>query len=398
MPTHYRSAAEALRGQLVAWRRDLHRHPELSLQETRTARVVAAELQGLGYQVRTGVGETGVIGLLGGSRPGPVVMARFDMDALPIAEESAQEYASQNPGVMHACGHDAHVAIGLGVATLLARQQAELTGTLMLAFQPAEAALDGAERMIAAGALADPHPDVFLAAHLWGDMPAGCVDAAPGPVMAAAEAWFCTVRGRGGHGAQPHHTADPIVAAAQMVVALQSIVGRNVDPLDSAVVTVGEVHAGGAPNIIPPEVRLSGTMRSYTAEVRRLLVRRLREVVSGVAAACGVEADLSMASFTPAVTNDRSVTAVVQEAAKVVVGVDHVTATHRTMGSEDASFFLQQVPGCYFFLGSANPERGLTAHHHTPSFDVDEDVLPIGAAVMAQAIAHYLFNEATVPQ
>ena len=385
----FRSEAETLREQLVAWRRDLHQHPELSLQEERTAALVADRLRALGYEVRTGVAGTGVIGLLSGRQPGPVVAARFDMDALPIQEQGTQEYVSLNPGVMHACGHDAHVAIGLGVATLLAAQRDELRGAIKLLFQPAEEALDGAERMIAAGALEDPHPDVFLAAHLW-DIPVGQVDVSAGPVMAAAQAWSCTVRGHGGHGAKPQLAVDPIVAAAQAVVALQSIVARNVSPLDSAVMTVGEFHAGSAPNIIPPEARLSGTLRSYTPEVHQVLVRRLRQVLEGVAAATGAEVEVGLFSLTPAVVNDPAVTAVVRTAAVAELGAEHVSSAYRTMGSEDASFFMERVPGCYFFLGAANPERGLSAEHHTPDFAIDEGVLPIGVAVMAQAIAHYV--------
>jgi len=215
------AAAKDRREKLVAWRRDFHRHPELGYAEERTAGIVAAHLEGLGYRVQTGVGRTGVVGVLEGARSGPVVMVRFDMDALPITEETGAEYASTIPGRMHACGHDGHVAMGMGLAELLTTYQDRMSGTVKLIFQPAEEGGNGAEAMIRDGALEDPRPDVFLAAHIWTDRPLGSVDITPGPVMAAAERWTCTVHGQGGHGALPHQTVDPIVAAAYMVTALR---------------------------------------------------------------------------------------------------------------------------------------------------------------------------------
>ncbi|MDI7275362.1 MAG: amidohydrolase [Anaerolineae bacterium] len=382
-----RAEAEALRSQLVAWRRDFHRHPELSLQEHRSAEVVADHLRCLGWSVLTGVATTGVVALLEGSRPGPVVMLRFDMDALPIHEANDVEYASQNPGVMHACGHDAHMAMGLGLATLMAGRRQAMAGTLKLVFQPAEEALDGAELMLQAGVLEDPRPDFFLAAHVLSDLPAGTVDVLPGPVMAASDTWTCTVHGTGGHGARPHETADPIVAAAHIITALQTVVSRNVEPLEAAVVTVGSIHGGQAHNIIPAQVDLLGTIRTFSPEVREVVQRRLREVVTGVAQGLGARAELEFPGGTPAVVNDASLAEVVRGAAVSVVGEQNVTASYRTTGSEDAAFYLQQVPGCYFFLGAGNAGRGISAPHHNPHFDIDEDVLPIGVAVFATALA-----------
>ncbi len=382
-----------LRQQLIDWRRDFHRHPELGFQEHRSANLIADRLHALGYQVKTGIATTGVVGLLEGKQPGSVVMARFDMDALPIAEENKVDYASQDPGVMHACGHDAHMAIGLGVATLMAQRRDEVAGTLKLAFQPAEEGGDGAKAMIEEGVLEDPCPDVFLATHVWNELPAGIIDVTPGAIMAAAEKWHCTVQGKGGHGAAPHQTTDPIVATAQIVTALQTIVSRNVGPLETAVVTVGSVHGGDAFNVIPPRVDLTGTIRSYSPRVREMVLQRVREIIEGVAAACGAEAGLEITPLTPAVVNDAKVAQVVRTAAEAVVGPENVTTGERTMGSEDAAFFMQKVPGCYFFLGSANPERGLDAPHHNPHFDFDEDVLTIGVAAMMHALAHYLLHE-----
>jgi len=386
----FKTDAEPLRQQLVEWRRDFHRYPERGFQEHRSAGLIADCLRKLGYQVQTGIATTGVVGSLEGTRPGPVIMARFDMDALPITEENKTDYASQNHGVMHACGHDAHMAIGLGVATLMARQQDKIAGTLKLVFQPAEEGGNGAKAMIEENVLENPRPDIFLATHVWNEMPVGTIDVTPGAIMAAAEKWYCTVQGKGGHGAAPHQAADPIVAAAQIVTALQTIVSRDVDPLEAAVVSVGSIHGGDAFNVIPPQVELNATIRSYNPQIRELILRRMHEVFAGVAAACGVEAKLEIESLTPAVTNDAQVTEVVRAAAEAIVGSDNVATGERTMGSEDAAYFMEKVPGCYFFLGSANASLGLAAPHHNPRFDFDEAVLTTGTAVMMHALAHYL--------
>ncbi|MCS7281864.1 MAG: amidohydrolase [Anaerolineae bacterium] len=384
------AAAEAQRERLIAWRRDFHRHPELAYQEERTAGIVAAHLERLGYRIRRGVGKTGVVGVLEGSRSGPVVMVRFDMDALPIQEETGAEYASTVPGRMHACGHDGHVAMGMGMAELFARWRDRMSGTLKLIFQPAEEGGNGAEAMIRDGALDDPRPDIFLAAHLWNDRPVGSVDVTPGPVMAAAEKWTCVIRGLGGHGALPHQTVDPIVTAAHAVVALQTIVSRNVSPLETAVVTVGAIHGGDAFNVIPAQVELLGTIRTYEPSARDTAIRRLRDILQGVAATFGAQAEVDIAPLTPAVINDYQVTSAVRRAAEAVLGPERVTSGERTMGSEDAAFFMRQVPGCYFFVGAANPARGLVAPHHNPRFDFDEEAMVIGLAILAQAAAFYL--------
>jgi amidohydrolase len=282
------------------------------------------------------------------------------------------------------------MAIGLGVATLMARHRDDLVGTLKLVFQPGEEGGDGARIMISEGVLEDPRPDIALIAHLWNETAVGTVNVTSGAVMAAAEKWVCTVRGEGGHGALPHHTVDPIVAASHIVATLQTVVSRNVSPLETAVVTVGSFQGGEAFNVIPDRVELRGTIRTYDAEVRETVLRRLHEVVDNVASACGGSADLEIGHLTPAVVNDPQVVEVVREAAKAAVGAQNVASGERTMGSEDAAYFTQELPGCYFFVGSANSKRNLDASHHNPHFDFDEDALPIGVAVMAEAIMHYL--------
>jgi len=388
--TDFKAEAERLREKLIGWRRDFHRHPELAFEEHRTAKIVADHLKRLGYHVQTGVARTGVIGLLEGAKPGPVVMVRFDMDALPVTEETGAEYASEVPGRMHACGHDGHVAMGMGLAELMAARRDEMAGTLKLIFQPAEERGNGAEAMVKEGVLKSPRPDVFLATHVWNERPVGTVDVSTGPVMAAAEKFTCVIKGRGGHGALPHLTVDPIVASAQVITALQTVVSRNVSPLDTAVVSVGSIHGGDAFNVIPPQVEMTGTIRTYEPSTRETVLRRVREIVEGVTAACGAEAELEIQSLTPAVINDSAVAEMVRKAAETVLGPERVTSGERTMGSEDAAFFMKEIPGCYFFLGSANADKGLDAPHHNPRFDFDEEALVLGVAILAQAVAFYL--------
>jgi len=381
---------EGLREKLVAWRRDFHMHPELSYKEERSAAIIAEQLRRLGFEVRTKVARTGVVGLLRGSQSGPVVAFRFDMDALPVTEETGAPYASTVEGQMHACGHDGHMAMGMGLAELLAAARDEIKGAVKLLFQPAEEGGNGAEAMMKEGALENPRPDMFVASHVWIERPVGSADVSNGPVLAAADKWDCTVRGRGGHGAMPHHTADPIVATAQVISALQTVVSRNVPPLETAVVSVGSIRGGDAFNVIPEEVRMTGTIRTYDRTTRDLVVQRVREVIHGVAAACGVTAELRVRSLTPAVINDGSVADVVRKAAQETLGEEHVTSKERTTGSEDAALFMQEVPGCYFFLGASNPERGMVFPHHSSRFDFDEEALIYGVAILARVAAHYL--------
>jgi amidohydrolase len=388
----YKTEALAIQDRLVAWRRDLHKHPELGFQEERTSGLVAEFLTRLGYRVYTGIAKTGVIGMLYGARPGPTVMLRFDMDALPIQEENEVEYASQTPGVMHACGHDGHVTIGLGTAMLLERHRDEWAGAIKLVFQPAEEGMNGAELMVKEGALDDygPRPDVTFGLHVWNRLPLGQAGLTAGPMMAAAERWSLTVKGRGGHGALPHQTADPIVAAAQIISALQTIVSRNVDAQKTAVVTVGTINGGTAFNIIPGEVELSGTIRTFEADVRETVLNRLDALCQGVAAAMGVGAVLRVDVLTPAVVNDVTATNLMRRVAEAALGQKNVYGDLRTMGSEDMAYFLREVPGSFLFLGSANAERGLDYPHHNARFDFDEAALPLGVAILAETATRYL--------
>jgi len=371
-------------------RRDIHRHPEIGFQEVRTAALVAKELNEIGLEVRTGIAETGVIAVLDGESSGPDVLARFDMDALPIKEETGASYASVNTGVMHACGHDAHVAIGLTVARILSTRRKELNGSVKFVFQPAEEGLGGAKRMVDEGVLEDPRPDVCLALHLWNEKPVGWLGITPGPVMAASETFNIRVTGKGGHGAAPHYSIDPVITAAQIVSALQSIVSRNVPPLESAVVTVTSIHGGEAFNVIPQEVVLKGTIRTFDSSIRDLVFQRFREIVTGVAQSMGCKVEVDLKRITPAVINDVTITNQVLDIASRILPKDTISTSTRTMGSEDMAYMMEEIPGCYFFVGSSNAEKKLDASHHHPSFDFDEDVLPYAAGLMAASVSSFL--------
>jgi amidohydrolase len=373
-----------------ALRRDFHRHPELGFQEVRTAGIVARELAELGLEVSTGVAETGVVAMLEGEQPGPVVLLRFDMDALPIQEQTGAAYASENPGVMHACGHDGHTAIGLTVARLLHAHRQALPGSLKLVFQPAEEGAGGAERMVKEGVLQNPPPNQCLAVHLWNEKPLGWVGIAAGPVMAAADFFKVTLQGKGGHGALPNLAVDPVVAAAQVISALQSIVARNVSPLQTAVVSVTSVHSGDAFNVIPSQATLQGTIRTFEPVVREKVIQRLHEVSGGIAQALSCQAEIEIKSITPALYNDPQAAARLRAVAGQLLPDHVISDSCSTMGSEDMAFMMQEVPGCYVFLGSASSHAGLDYAHHHPRFDFDERALPQAAALMAAAAVEAL--------
>ncbi|MFW6182312.1 MAG: M20 metallopeptidase family protein [Chloroflexota bacterium] len=391
--SHFKEEAQALFEDLVQWRRHLHRHPELGFEEEQTAALIAGELSDLEMEVQTGIGQTGVVGLLAGKKPGPTVLLRFDMDALPVTEESDRPYRSQNKGKMHACGHDGHVAMGLGVARLMARRRDELEGNLKFVFQPAEEGLGGAFAMIADGVLENPRPDVALAMHLWNHLDLGLIRATSGPCMASSSVFTLTVEGQGGHGAAPHKATDPVLAAAHIVAALQSIVSRNVDPLDSVVVTVGQFTAGSNFNVIPERALLKGTVRSYDAETHRLIYRRILEMARNMGSAFGCQTSMETVAIVPAVINDERVVEAVRAAAADVVPV-HNVIDGRDMASEDMGHILEEIPGCYFFVGSRNKEAGLHYPHHHPRFDFDERAMINGVAVMARAAASYVLPQA----
>ena len=376
-------------------RRDFHMHPELGFREIRTGGIVAKELESLGIEVTKGVGKTGVVGLLEGTKPGPTLLLRFDMDALPITEETGAKYASQNQGVMHACGHDGHTAIGLTVAKILHAHRDQLEGTIKFCFQPSEEGNNGeeaggAEMMMRDGLLEGPHVDMSLSLHLWNEKPLGWLGVTKGPIMAGADIFTVRVTGRGGHGAIPDAAVDPIVAAANIVNALQTIVARNVSPLDTAVLSVTNIHGGTAFNVIPPEVKLEGTIRTFDEAVRQKVVERFEKIARGVGEGMGCQVEMEIKRITPALVNNESMTSRVQETAQRLLSESDIDTGYQTMTAEDMAFMQEQIPGCYFFVGSNDTRRHLDYGHHHPRFDFNEEALIHGSALMAAAAMHVL--------
>jgi amidohydrolase len=390
--------AEELYPYTQALRRDFHVHPELGFREVRTGGIVAKELEALGIEVTKGVGKTGVVGLMEGAKPGPTLLLRFDMDALPITEETGAEYASQNPGVMHACGHDGHTAIGLTVARMLHAHRQDLAGTIKFCFQPSEEGnngeeVGGAEMMMRDGVLDSPRVDMSLSLHLWNEKPFGWLGIAGGPVMAGADIFTIKITGKGGHGAIPQQTVDPVVAAAQIVSALQTIVSRNVAPLETAVVSVTTINAGTAFNVIPQTAELTGTIRTFDIGVRQKVLQRFEQISRGVGEGLGCQVDVDVKRMTPALINDQAITSTVQEAARrVLPEADLDTAGYITMGAEDMAFMQEKVPGCYFFVGSNDKSRHLDYGHHHPKFDFNEEALSRASALMASAAMDVLIS------
>ncbi|OLC05642.1 MAG: hypothetical protein AUH46_01995 [Gemmatimonadetes bacterium 13_1_40CM_70_15] len=381
------------RDALVATRRDLHQHPELGFQETRTSTLVAERLQSLGYQVKTGVGQTGVVAVKreggggSGGGQGKCVMLRADMDALPVEEANELPYKSTHPGRMHACGHDGHVAIGLEVARRLARLS--LPGAVKFAFQPAEEISNGAQAMIRDGVLDAPKVDAAFGIHLWNDLPVGTIGIMPGPVMASVDEFEITILGRGGHAAAPHQTIDPVLIAAHVVTGLQSLVSRRRNPFEEGVVSVTQVSAGHAFNVIPGRADLRGTVRTFGGKFFEEAQRLVEEAAQGIAGAFGASAEVRYRRLSGPMANDEKMTALMKDVGEEIVGKERVIGGVRTMGGEDMSYFLRQVPGCFAFVGSAPPGKKASPHH-SPTFDIDEDALPIGAELLARTAVRYL--------
>jgi amidohydrolase len=384
--------ARALFDYTRALRRDFHRNPELGFKEYRTAGIVARELNNFGLEVSTGIGKTGVVGVLEGEKPGPILLLRFDMDALPIQEQTNVEYSSQIPGVMHACGHDGHTAIGLTVARLLSARRHSLSGTVKFVFQPAEEGLGGAESMIADGVLENPIPDLLLSLHLWNNMPLGWLGITTGPVMAASDIFNVTVHGQGGHGAIPNLAVDPVLASAYFITAIQSIVARNVNPLESAVISVTSIHGGEAHNIIPAIVQLTGTIRTFQPDVRTLVIEKFQRIAELTAQALSCTAEVNIQALTPAVINSPEITHRVLKTAARLFPNAEIDQQFITMGSEDFAYFMKEIPGCYFFIGSADPADHKDAPHHHPRFDFDEQALWRSGVLMTSVVLDLLSN------
>jgi amidohydrolase len=379
------TAAERIFDDLVRWRRELHRRPELGFEERETAAFVSGHLEDLELEIHSGIAQTGVAAVLRApSAKEPAVLLRADMDGLPIQEVAGREYGSNVAGLMHACGHDGHVAMLLGAARLLAERRDDLVRDVLFCFQPAEESRGGAEAMIRDGVLELVEIGAVYGLHLWSQEQTGTVLVRPGPAMAAADEFTADVVGQGGHGAMPQAARDPIVAAAQAVVALQSIVARGVDPGEPAVVTVGAINGGSATNIIPERVNLRGTLRSYSGEVRQFLQRRVEEVLRSTAEAAGCRSEFEIGAGFPVLVNDPAAVEHVRREAARLLGEDNVRDPGLMPVSEDFACFLEKRPGAFALLGAGNSATGMTAPHHSPDFDFDEAALALGAALLAR--------------
>ena len=375
---------------LIETRRDFHRNPELSFQEHRTAEIIATRLESLGWKVRRGVAETGVLGLLEGAGAGMTVMVRVDIDALPIQEPGDRPYSSQVAGVMHACGHDGHTAVGLALAELLPRYRDSIKGRVKLVFQPAEEVIAGAIRMVEEGVMKDPHVDRVLSLHLWSGLPMGQISSQPGPIFSSADEIKLTIKGKGGHGGMPHLSVDPISIAGHVITAVQNVLSREIAPTQTAVLGFGTIHGGTAFNVVSDQVELTGTVRTLDDSVRQFILRRTEEIAVSVARALRGEAEFQHVRGAPAVVNDESVAKHVEEVAVPIVGAENVVTITPPQVGDDASFFLREAPGCYFLVGCANEQRGITASHHSAQFDIDEDALPLATHILTEATLGYI--------
>ncbi|HEX6535609.1 MAG TPA: M20 family metallopeptidase [Gemmatimonadaceae bacterium] len=382
-------AAASVRDTVVQWRRHLHRNPELSFHEHETARFVRETLESFGALELSRPTETSVVARLRGAAPGPVLAIRADMDALPIDEKNEAEYRSRNPGVMHACGHDGHTSMLLGAAKALVGMRDRLHGEVRFIFQHAEeVSPGGAQAMVDAGVM--DGVDAVIGAHLWSPMPVGKVGVLAGALMAAPDNFRLIVQGAGGHAAAPHQTVDSIAVAAQIVTNLQHIVSRNIDPIDSAVVSVTRFIAGTADNVIPGTAELSGTFRTFDPALRREVPRLMERIIRGVTAAHGAAYELTFFEGYRPVINDARVTERLRRVVERTLGADALTDPRATMGGEDFSAFQQRAPGSFFFIGARNEERGIVQPHHHERFDIDESALERGVAIFVGAALEFL--------
>lgn len=382
---------EGLFGQIVAWRRDFHRYPELGYQEKRTAEIVAEHLKSLGLEVVKCIGKTGVVGLLRGGQPGRTLAMRADMDALPITETTGFEFSSENNGVMHACGHDGHMAMLLGTATILAKHRNQIKGTIKFIFQPAEEGGNGAAAMIADGVLENPKPDALIASHLM-FQEAGTITIRKGYAFLASDTFHIRVNGQGGHGCKPHESTDTLLAACKMVMDIQMIVSRKVSPQDVATITVGTIHSGTRENIIPGLAEFSGTVRTLRPGVRQIIINGLHQICQGVCEAIGTTYEMQYQKGCDPVYNDPELMNIIEGAIKKVLGEEKVfEADLCRPGSEDFSAYLQTgIPGGYIWVGGAYPGEEIPSRNHQSAYNWDENAMKAGTAAQVSAALEFL--------
>ncbi|MDJ1185583.1 M20 metallopeptidase family protein [Roseofilum casamattae] len=379
----------ALQPKLVQWRRHIHQYPELGFQEQLTSTFVCKKLSEWGIDYEAGIAKTGVVATIPGSASGPVLAIRADMDALPIHELNQVPYRSQHANTMHACGHDGHIAIALGTACYLAKHRQKFSGTVKLIFQPAEEGPGGAKPMIEAGVLKNPDVDGLIGLHLWNNLPIGQMAVRGGPLMAAVESFKLHILGKGGHGAMPDQTVDSVIVGAHIVNALQTIISRNVNPLQSAVITVGEFHAGTRHNVIADSANLSGTVRYFDPQFEGYLQQRIEATIASICQMHGATYDLNYWQQYPATINDPAMAGFVRSVAEEVAENSDAIIDYQTMAAEDVSFFLRAVPGCYVLLGSANRDRNLAYPHHHPRFDFDENIMQMGVELFVRCVEQF---------
>ena len=374
---------------LRRYRRHLHAHPELSLQEHATAALIERELRSFGYEeLRTGIGQTGILATLRGSKPGPVTLLRADMDALPMDETNDVSYRSTRPGVMHACGHDGHVAILLVTARELMRRRADICGTIVFCFQPAEEGPAGNKLMIDDGALENPHVDRTFALHLYSGLDVGKIGARDGAFFASSDRFSIALKGKGGHGGMPHLSVDPVVGAAQLVSMLQTVVSREIAPKDPVVLTVGKISSGTTFNVIPERAELMGTVRCFDEGVRASIPERIERVVAGLCAALRLEYELQYQFGYPTTVNDPTMNDIVREVGRTILGAENVVDPHEILfWAEDMAFMQQERPGAYFIVGVRGEEIGREPQH-SPRYDIDERALEIGYTMMLNLALH----------
>jgi amidohydrolase len=388
--------AESLRAKLIEQRRDFHMNPELSNREERTSRMVAEKLRALGLdEVRTGVGKYGVVALLKGKLPGGVVAVRADMDALPIQETLDAPYKSRNDGVKHACGHDAHMTVQLGVAELLSKMRDRIHGSIKFIFQPAEEGAPpgergGAQFMIEESALENPRPSAIFGLHVMPNIEAGQIGYNSGSAMASSDRFSITIRGKKVHGAYPHDGIDTVVVAAECVTALQTIRSRRINTQEPLVLTIGSIHGGNRFNIVADEVKLEGTMRTLNEEVRTKAIEMMKQTLAGVTAAYGASYEIDFGANTPLTYNDPALVEATLPVMRKILGEKNVLSPKPQMGAEDFSRYQKVIPGFFYFLGVGNREKGITAMIHTPEFDIDEESMVIGVKTMSNVLLDYL--------
>jgi len=375
---------------LIEIRRKIHMHPELGFEEVETSKLVSEWLERFGLQVKRGWAKTGVVGLFQGRKPGKTAAIRADMDALPMEEANRVPYASQMKGKMHACGHDAHVAILLGVARFFSAIPDQVKGNIKWIFQPAEEGGGGGRVMVEEGVLENPKVDAIFGAHVFPFLPVGKVGVYEHEGLAAADQFTLKIIGKGGHAASPHVTKDPILTAGHLITQIHSIVSRNINPLDSGVITIGKVRGGTASNIIPDEVELLGTVRSLSPQVREELKSRIEQVIQGVVRSFGMECRLDYEYGYPVLINDPEMSKLVASACSKGIGKENVEVLKPSMGAEDFAYYLEKVPGSFFRLGCRNEEKGIVHPYHSSLFDIDEEVLPFGVEMFVRIIDQYL--------